>query len=338
MTAALPTTTSSVEHRDVTQIMRWRMRIGRFIERIGQFTSRSWQCILQFALVAWVVRVPLATTVAGLLLLGLAPQAHDLFVGFTWKERPSFLPFLYVSPLPAISFLFVLIAVWAMPTHYAARLLVDSDGRLQDLLDEERELKQKQNAQKTYALCLESSSIFVPRALGLLTFVAVLIAILRSYLNMPTLSQREVTSAVSWALLEMAVLVAAGAIGFSIYARKRPRDANVVILRTIKRQNAKLSSFWTAISPGRAGDDADKEARDMGRLLLFSIFVIFLGIFWFGADVAGQMFPRAMAVPFILGGWLPFLAYVSGLGASAARSTRPGCFWAGRDTCACSAG
>ena len=307
MAAELPTTTSPIEHRVVSRITRWR-------NCIVQIVSRSWQCILQFTLVLWIVRVPLATTVAGLLLLGLAPQAQDLFAGFTLKEPLAFLPFLYVQPLPAISFLFVLVAVWAMPTHYAARLLVDTDVRLQNLLDEERELKQTKHALTRPALCVKSSSIFVPRALGLLTFLAVLIAILRSYLNMPTLTQPEVTSAARWALVEMAVLVTAGALGFIVYARNRPRDANVPILRAIKRQNAKLSFFWTAISPGRVRDDADEEARDVGRLLLFSIFVIFLAIFCFGADFAGQKFPRAMAVPFVLGGWLPFLAYLSGVG------------------------
>lgn len=311
MAAELPTTTSPIEHRVVTRIMRWR-------KCIGQIILRKWQCILQFALVLWIVRVPLTTTVVGWLLLGLAPQAHDLFVGFTLKEPLSFLPFLYVQPLPAISFLFVLVAVWAMPTHYAARLLVDTDVRLQTLLDEERELKQTKHALTRRALCVKSSSIFVPRALGLLTFVAVLIAILRSYLNMPTLTQPEVTSPARWALVEMAVLVTAGAVGFIIYARNRPRDANVPILRAIKRQNAKLSFFWTAISPGRVRDDADEEARDVGRLLLFSIFVIFLAIFFFGADVAGQKFPRAMAVPFILEVGCHFWLTFPGLGVSCA--------------------
>jgi hypothetical protein len=267
--------------------------------------------------VLWIVRIPLATTVAGLLLLGLAPQAQDLFAGFTLKEPLSFLPFLYVQPLPAISFLFVLVAAWAMPTHYAARLLVDTEVRLQNLLDEERELKQTKHALTRRALCVESSSIFVPRALGLLTFVAVLIAIFRSYLNMPTLTQPEVTSAARWALVEMAVLVTAGALGFIVYARNRPRDANVPILRAIKRQNAKLSFFWTAISPGRVRDDADEEARDVGRLLLFSIFVIFLAIFFFGADVAGQKFPRAMAVSSWEVGCLSLLTF-PGLGVSCA--------------------
>src|SRR5262245_7047813 len=49
-------------------------------QRMGLF--RLWQCILQFALILWIVRVAVAMTALGLLLLGLAPQAQDLFVEF----------------------------------------------------------------------------------------------------------------------------------------------------------------------------------------------------------------------------------------------------------------
>ncbi len=252
-----------------------------------------WDCILQFALVLWVVRVPLSTTGLGLLLLGYAPQAQDLFAEFA---RTSFLWMLY--------FLFVLIAMWAMPTHYAARLLLDTDARLQRLLAVEN------------PACLRTSAVFVPRLLGLLTFVAVLIAIWRSHLNLPDLDQKEVIAAVDQALVEMAALVVAGAAGFIFYVIKRPRDANMPILRGLKRLNRKLAWLWRLLSPGLAhvtGSD-DETSRDVGRLILLGIFGIFVFIFLFGADIAGRLFPRAMAVPFILGGWLPFLSNVSGFG------------------------
>jgi hypothetical protein len=50
------------------------------------------------------------------LLLGATPQAQDIFVEFARS-----------SPWWMLWFLFVLVAVWAMPTHYAARLLLDTD-------------------------------------------------------------------------------------------------------------------------------------------------------------------------------------------------------------------
>jgi hypothetical protein len=266
-----------------------------FVLRSG--LASGWHCILQFALILWVIRVPLSTTVFGLALLGLAPQAQDLFVEFA--RAPIWRMFV---------FLLVLIFVWAMPTHYAARLLVDTDARLQGNLEASREPTK----------CLRASAIHAPRILGLLTFVAVLIAIFRSHLNLPNLDQKEVIAGVDRALVEIALLVCAGAAGFVYYVLYRPRDADLPLLRSIKRTNEKLAGVWRTVSPGvrdPQGTD-DEQARNLGRLLLLAIFAIFLSIFAFGADSAGQLFPRAMAVPFILGGWLPLLSYLSGLGRS----------------------
>ena len=132
--------------------------------------SRLWQCILQFALVLWVVRIAVTTTVLGLLILGLAPQAQDLFVEFAdvpiWRM---------------VLFVWLMVVVWAMPTHYAARLLLDTDERFRQLLAAQRESDQ--------AHFLEVTARWVPRVLGLVTFVAVVIAIWRSHLNLPILDQ-----------------------------------------------------------------------------------------------------------------------------------------------------
>src|ERR1700704_1386366 len=81
-----------------------------------------WQYVLGFPLVLWVLRVPLTTTALGLLILGAAPQAQDLFVELA-RATDERIPL----------FLFLLLFVWAMPTHYAARLLLDTDERFQRL-------------------------------------------------------------------------------------------------------------------------------------------------------------------------------------------------------------
>jgi hypothetical protein len=67
-------------------------------------------------------------TALGLVTLGMAPQAQDLFVEFA---RPS--------AWRMFLFLFVLIVVWAMPTHYAARLLLNTDAGFQQLLAAQRQ-------------------------------------------------------------------------------------------------------------------------------------------------------------------------------------------------------
>lgn len=255
-----------------------------------------WGYMLQFLLVLWVVRVPLSMVALGLLLLGMAPQAQDLFVEFARSP-----------PWHMLLFLVVLIGSWALPTHYAARLLLDTDVRLQGLLTKAKSADQ--------AHCLDASSRHLPRALGLLTFVAVLIAIWRSHSNLPDLDPKEgVIAAVDRSLVEMALLVVAGGAGFIIYVSRRLSLVDLPILRALKRLNSKLVFFWRLISPGLVYGTIDEEARDVGRLILLGIFMIFLLIFAFGADFAAWLFPRAMAVPFILGGWLPFLSYLSGVG------------------------
>jgi len=71
------------------------------------------------------------------------------------------------------------------------------------------------------------------------------------------------------------------------------------------------------VSPGRprsARDPQGETSRNVGRFLLFALFAVFVTIFYFGPDFAAEIAPRSMAVPFILGGWLPFLSYLSALG------------------------
>lgn len=260
---------------------------------------RGWERILQFALTLWVVRVPLIMTALGLLILSSAPQAQDLFVEFAH------------NPLRIPLFLLLLIFVWAMPTHYAARLLLDTDARFQDVVAAQQALGQ--------ANFIEAVERVVPRALGLLTFVAVLIAIWRSHLNLPIFSDpgdQEAVAATNRVLGWLAVVVILAAFGFLIYTIKRPRNADTVGLRTLKNLNRRLAPEWNRISPGlRDQESQDAEAsRNVGRFLLVVVFVAFVAIFLWGADFAARLAPRSMAVPFILGGWLPFLSYLSGAG------------------------
>jgi hypothetical protein len=283
--------------------------------------SRAWRCTLQFALVLWVTRVPFSTTAIGLLLFGLAPQVQDLFIEFTRKAPLPWLPFVFVPPGRAIAFLLILIAGWALPTHYTARLLLDTDDRLCERLENEENLRRRKLRAEVLTeeaarepLCLHTSSVWVPRILGLLTFVAVLIAILRSKLNLPDLQQQEVTLAADRALAEMAALVVLTAAGFLFYVVCRPRRADLPVLRGFADLNRKIAWFWRAISPDYPHGASDQGVQDVGRFILLGMFVIFLLIFACGADTAAWLFPRVMAVPFILGGWLPFVSYLSGWG------------------------
>src|SRR5262249_10496058 len=145
-------------------------------------------------------------------------------------------------------------------------------------------------------------------------FVAVLIAIWRSHLNLPILPEDSAEiDDVNRRLAELAALVVLAAAGFLVYVIKRDRTGDLPVLRMLKRLNASLAPLWRGISPAPPGSQEEAD-RNLGRLLLATIFVVFVAIFVFGAGFAAFLFPRATAVPFILGGWLPFLSYLSGAG------------------------
>ena len=255
-----------------------------------------WQYVLGFALILWVLRVPLTTTALGLLILSAAPQAQDLFVELA-RATDERIPL----------FLFLLFFVWAMPTHYAARLLLDTDERFRRLV--------AQRPGTPEARRLEVTERWTPRVLGLLTFVAVLAGIYRSYANLPILDEASVNASIGRALLHLGLMVFAAAAVFVVYTIKRPRTADARVLWPIRSLARRLAPMWRAMSPGLQEPAGDRtEDRDVGRLLLVIIFVMFVAIFVFGADWAARQFPRALAIPLILGGWLPFLAYVSGVG------------------------
>ena len=286
--------------------------------RIRRCIGRWWGFILQCALVLWIVRVPLAMTAFGFLLLGKAPQAQDLFLEFAREsEWPSALmsieqPGLLVDVARwqmwrILLFVTILTFVWAMPTHYAARLLLDTDARFRALVAAQPDARRA---------CLLGVERCVPRLLGVATFVAVLVGIARSHANIPILDQQEVHRTLDLWLTTLAVVVLIAAACFYAYVRWRPRRAERPILRQLKSLNQRIAPVWRAVSPGRRPPPGspDEASQDVGRFLFAVVFGAFFFIFFFGADVAAWLFPRAMAVPFILGGWMPLLSYLAGLG------------------------
>src|SRR5262245_53391782 len=142
-------------------------------QRFASWCGRWWGYVLDLALMLWIARVPFAFAALGFFILWKAPQAQDLFVEIVGEHgRPT--DEARLVPL----FLVLLVFVWAMPTHYAARLLLDTDARL-------RAYAGPRPAVATRAIDVIED--WVPRVLGLIPFVAVIIALGRSYVNLPYL-------------------------------------------------------------------------------------------------------------------------------------------------------
>jgi hypothetical protein len=274
----------------------WLSRLCIRLSPLWKLIARLWGWVLDIALVPWVIRVPLVTTFLGLAILGAAPQAQDLFVEFAYEAFP------YERFMRIALFLLLLFFVWAMPTHYAARLLLDTDVRFQNRLH-------ARGKQSVVAFVAR----WTPRALGLLTFVAVLIAIRRSDHNLPDFKDPLTMATVEETLGWLEILVIASASAFFAYTIWRPHDSDFFLFRILKRFNHWIEPLWRWFSPG-AKDPQGETSRNVGRFLLFALFATIATIFLFGPDFAAKFAPRSMAVPFILGGWLPFLSYLSALG------------------------
>lgn len=256
--------------------------------------AQCWQKCLDLALVFWIVRVPLCAVIVGFLLLDYTPQAQDLFTEFA------------NSYVRVAVFLVLLTVVWAATTHYAARLLLDTDVRFRAYADPRV---------WTY---LGDFERWVPRLLGLVPFAVVLIASERSIFNLPHIEDQDVISAITTRLRIFDVLVVAVAAVFLFYMVKR---RNLMATGVIQRAEAKVSIVNRLLQPlGLAGDGRRsaggplKKQPALGPLLLFVVFLLSVAVIIFGADRLAEWLPRALAVPVILGGWLPLLAFLSGLG------------------------
>ncbi len=244
-----------------------------------------WGNILDLALILWVVRVPLGALLAGITLLVLVPQAQDLLVE------------LIENPWRIALYMVLLFFVWAATTHYAARLLLDTDARFRAHADSRR------------SPLLNRLETWIPRLLGILTFGAVLLSAQHSIANLPVIDDQGLLSAIALSLHLLQLAVAAALVLFIIYICGRHAVANSAVIR---RLDAK-AMFVTRILEW-VGLKTPPDSSNLGPLLLIAVFLFCAGIIAIDPGRVAAWFPRGVAVPIILGAWLPFLSFVSALG------------------------
>ena len=262
-----------------------------------QCWTRVWAGILDLAYVAWVARVPLVALLVGLLLMGFAPQAQDLLVDLA-QRKERFLPFLG------------LVLVWIAVTTYASFLLLGTDRRL---LDYSIALKGDDNAYRQFE-CFRTA---MPYVLGALPFAIVFVAAIRSYWNLPEITDKEAIdaakSSLRWFTLYAFLLLAA----FALLSWRRPKN----ICALLNKAEAAAKWFNDRMPRGlkfgvkAAGPDpATLSEHYVGPLLLFILFMASAIIFFTGPNQAAVWLPRALVVPVVFGGWLPFLTWLSSHG------------------------
>jgi len=254
--------------------------------------ERWWAHVIDVGLTLWVLRAPVVGIFIGLLLLWLVPQAQDLLVELCTAGWGRILVFFAL-----LSF------VWALPTHYCARLLVNTDEGYQ----------QRIAARKTAFLF--GLQRWIPRVLGGLTFVAMIGAVWRSWLNLPDISDRTYAAHVAWCLAWVALALLILLAAFWLYAIYRETLAGVERIRRWEAFAARPMHLLRRFVPPITNQaNVNATDSDLGRLLLLLMFAIFAVLPLFTPLIFAELFPRASSVPFVLGGWMPLLTYLAALG------------------------
>lgn len=169
---------------------------GRHFPTRGNGLQRSWSRVLDVALVLWVLRVPLISVGLGLLLMLGVTQAQDTLVdiamsGALLAQRAWF----GGDILWLVASTFVL---WAMPVHYAGRLLLETDSRVTQGR-QERDRAVAPTAPPDGMTAADAGDAFThgllrwaPRVLGALPFIAMACGALAAIGNLPNLQDAQV--------------------------------------------------------------------------------------------------------------------------------------------------
>ncbi|MGB7457573.1 MAG: hypothetical protein WBM51_18110, partial [Pseudolabrys sp.] len=252
---------------------------------VRRYIPRSWSDVLDFAHVLWVIRIPVCALAVGFALLCLVPQAQDLLVElieYSWH---------------VVFFLALVFFVWASTTHYTARLLLDTDERFRARVAERN------------TDFIKGWEILLPRLLGALAFVAVFLSAERSIENLPVIDDPYIVPYVT-RMLRWFQVVTLAALGLFIwYLLSRQALSALPPVRTLESKTGFVTRFLR-----RLGIEPKLDSNNVGPLMLFAVFLICAVILLFSPVWVARWFPRSLAVPLLLGAWVPFLSLLSGIG------------------------
>jgi hypothetical protein len=273
---------------------RWRERARRWRRGVG----RLWAGVLDLAYVSWVLRVPVVALLAGLLVMGFAPQAQDLIVDLA-PATPRVLAFM------------ALMIGWVVVTTYASFLLLGTDRRLLDYA-----IALKAGNPRRYRT-FECFRLGMPYVLGSLPFVIVFVAAVRSHWNLPDIDDKPVIDAAKSSLLWFIGYVFALLVFFVLSSVRRLQWISSLLAVGDAMAgwiDARLPACFRFGASAAGSDPAVRSMHFIGPLLLIVAFLASAGIFIFGPNVVAEWLPRALIVAIVLGGWLPFLTWMSGHG------------------------
>jgi len=258
-----------------------------------------WTAVLDFLLFLWVARAPFGIVVVGFLLLGATPQAQDLLIPLVDSAWYRVLLFF------VLHFLF-----WAVPVHYAARIVLADDARLYEY------------GEKYPSRYFDWLERWIPRLLGAATFLALLMSAYRANSNLPTLpniQDQGVTNSLTHSLHYFMVWCLVGLVLFLVYVIKRADLARwlaghwMAKLTAFGRPLLNLLDIGKQYSARQLGLGVSP-GNEFGQLMLIAIFLAFAVVMFSQPNRVAVLFPRAYSVSLMLGGWLPILTYLSAIG------------------------
>jgi predicted acylesterase/phospholipase RssA len=275
--------------------------------------ARCWIKVLDVGLTFWVLRGPVVAVAVGAAILLLVPQAQDLLVEPVTDG--------IVSPL--LLGLGVLFA-WAIPTHYAARLLVTTDARYGRRMGAGQcrlgkcKFRALYMRKYLYSPCCFRSWLVTwsPRLLGVLIFAVLIGAALKARFNIPDLKDERISERVRGGLILLATAFAVLMAVFLTYAVERQKLATWSGIAAAERF---ARAVWNKVpawlrTPFSLNPAKAEAASALGPLLLLVLFAVLAVWPIIQPYRFAKLFARAAAVPFVLGGWVPVVALLSGLG------------------------
>lgn len=274
--------------------------------------GRVWDRILDFALVLWVLRVPLFSVLLGLALMAGVTQAQDVTLDVAMAGAPvGATAGLSRAILSLVGAVFLL---WAMPVHYAARLLVETDEGLADRVAA-RDAAAGRRGVSGHDGLMAAMVREVPRLIGVLPFLIFAIGAYAAIANLPTLADRPAIEAAHHQLTVLMWAMLAAAPLFYLYCVLRGRLTRVGALAAFDRALGRwLKPVFALLGIAPRRDDAEGQLHATGRLVLLVYALLVVAVLVASPHWLAARLPLAFAVPLIFGGWVPILAYLSSVG------------------------
>ncbi len=208
-----------------------------------------------------------------------------------------------------LSLLFAVFFFWSIPLHYAARLLLDTDRRYLSF----------------YMACLNEKGwaawwarllqIWMPRLLGAAAFGPLAIGAWCAVRDLPTLANEDYRSLPD-RLFTVCLVMACGSGLFIAYTLSRRWMVEGGLLGHLDGWlDPRCSRFFRVLRLNSAVKaDGTNEMRTTGRLVLFVYAGVVIVILIINPLWLARLMPLALAIPLLLGAWVPLLSIVGHYG------------------------